>query len=228
MPAFLAHGKTNTKMADLQADPVNVPDQPSGGRQTQRRDSTQKAIRDAAISMFSEYGYHAVTLRKLADRIGIQAGSLYNHIENKQELLFEILYEIMSDLVKSYESKVAPVKGAEARLDAFIRNHVEFHTARKEEVFIGNMELRNLSAENRERMVELRDRYQNYLIEILREGQASGIFHVRDARMLAFAILGMLNAVANWFNPAGRRSADDIAEHYAHLIHAMVASPSTD
>lgn len=212
-------------MDDSQAAPVNASDQPAAGRQGQRRGSTQKAIRDAAISMFSEYGYHAVTLRKLADRIGIQAGSLYNHIENKQELLFEILYEIMSDLVKSYETRVAPVTGAQARLDAFIRNHVEFHTARKEEVFIGNMELRNLSAENRERMVALRDSYQNHLIEILREGQASGVFHFRDARMLAFAILGMLNAVANWFNPAGRSSAEDIAEHYAQLIHAMVAPP---
>ncbi len=188
-----------------------------------RRDSTQKAIRDVAISMFSEFGYHAVTLRKLADRIGIQAGSLYNHIENKQELLFEILYEIMSDLVRGFEEKVAPVKGAEARLDAFIRNHVAFHTARKEEVFIGNMELRNLSPENRAKMVALRDRYQSHLIEILREGQQAGVFEVREPRMIAFAVLGMLNAVANWFNPGGRQSADEIADNYVELIHAMVA-----
>lgn len=196
------------------------------GRAAPRRDSTQKAIRDAAISMFSEFGYHAVTLRKLADRIGIQAGSLYNHIENKQELLFEILYEIMSDLVRSYDQKVEPVTGTAERLDAFIRNHVEFHTSRKEEVFIGNMELRNLVPENRARMVALRDSYQKRLIEILRQGQAEGLFHVQDVQMLTFAILGMLNAVPNWFDPAGRRSADDIAEHYAELIHAMVAPRS--
>ena len=210
-------------MVDLPAATSGAADQPVTGRQAQRRDSTQKAIRDNAISMFSEFGYHAVTLRKLADRIGIQAGSLYNHIENKQELLFEILYEIMSDLVKSYDEVVAPVNGPRPRLDAFIRNHIAFHTARKEEVFIGNMELRNLSPENRDRMVVLRDTYQNYLIEILKEGQSAGVFDVRDARMLAFAILGMLNSVANWFNPAGRSSADDIADHYVELIHAMVA-----
>lgn len=196
-------------------------------RPAPRRDSTQRAIRDTAISMFSEFGYHAVTLRKLADRIGIQAGSLYNHIENKQELLFEILYEIMGDLVRSYEEKVEPVTGPVEKLDAFIRNHVDFHTSRKEEVFIGNMELRNLSQENRALMVELRDRYQKRLTEILREGQNAGLFHIQDAQMLTFAILGMLNAVPNWFDPAGRRSAADIAEYYAELIHAMVAPRTT-
>jgi AcrR family transcriptional regulator len=196
---------------------------PAAGRPRGRGDATQKAIRDAAIAMFSELGYHAVTLRSLADRIGIQAGSLYNHIENKQELLFEILHEIMSDLVRSFEEKVAPVKGAQARLDAFIANHVAFHTARQQEVFIGNMELRNLSPENRAKLIALRDRYQAHLLAILREGRSIGAFTMQDDRMVAFAILGMLNAVANWFNAEGRRSADDIAAQYTKLIHAMVS-----
>ncbi|MEC9344266.1 MAG: TetR/AcrR family transcriptional regulator [Pseudomonadota bacterium] len=193
------------------------------GRQGHHRDSTQKAIRDAAISMFSEHGYHAVTLRKLADRIGIQAGSLYNHIENKQELLFEILYDIMNDLVVSFEEKVAPVEGPQERLRAFIRNHVVFHTARKEEVFIGNMELRNLSPENRGKLIDLRDKYQRYVVDILEEGCREGVFSVAEPRLAAFAILGMPNAVANWFNPAGPQSADDIADQYTRYINAMVA-----
>lgn len=219
-------GFLENDMVEVPATSKTTVDSSSG---RPRGDSTQKAIYDTAISMFSEFGYHAVTLRKLADRIGIQAGSLYNHIENKQELLFEILYGIMSDLVRSYEEKVRHVSGTQDKLDIFIRNHVDFHTSRKEEVFIGNMELRNLSPENRARMVELRDSYQKHLIEILRQGQAEGLFHVQDVHMLTFAILGMLNAVPNWFDPSGRRSADDIAQHYAELIHAMVAPrPAND
>jgi AcrR family transcriptional regulator len=192
-------------------------------RSGQRRDSTQKAIRDASISMFSEYGYHAVTLRKLADRIGIQAGSLYNHIENKQQLLADILYEIMSDLVSGFERDVLPLKGPEQRLHGFIRNHISFHTRRQEEVFIGNMEMRSLSEENRAKLVALRDRYQQYLIDILREGQQGGVFEVYDVRMVAFAILGMLNAVANWFRPDGSQSAEDIVAHYTRFVAKMVA-----
>lgn len=210
-------------MDELSAERAGA-NQPAPKRRLgERRDSTQKAIRETAISMFYEYGYHAVTLRKLADRIGIQAGSLYNHIENKQELLFEILYDIMNDLVVSFEQEVAPLKTPEERLRAFIHNHVVFHTARKEEVFIGNMELRNLSPENREKMIALRDRYQNFVVEILRDGQNAGVFKVGNPRMVAFAILGMLNSVANWFNPAGNQSADDIADQYTGYIHAIVA-----
>jgi AcrR family transcriptional regulator len=209
-------------MADT---PSPVADAPTVQRRTgQRGDATQKAIRDAAISMFSEYGYHAVTLRKLADRIGIQAGSLYNHIENKQQLLADILYEILNDLVVGFERDVAPLQGPKARLRGFIRNHVSFHTRRQEEVFIGNMEMRSLSPENRARLVALRDRYQQYLIDILRDGQAKGVFEVYDVRMKAFAILGMLNAVANWFRPNGEQSDDDIIAHYTHFVEKLVAA----
>jgi AcrR family transcriptional regulator len=188
-----------------------------------RRDSTQKALRDAAVSMFAEFGYHAVTLRNLADRIGIQAGSLYNHIENKQQLLFEILQEIMIDLITGCETALASAHSPAERLEAFIDNHITFHTSRQSEVFIGNMELRNLSPENFAKMVALRDQYQRHLSDILLEGKEHGAFELREVRMTTFAVFGMLNGVSNWFNPAGPQTSAQVAEHYRDLVLRIVA-----
>jgi AcrR family transcriptional regulator len=187
-----------------------------------RNGNTQSAIREAAVVMFSKYGYHAVTLRKMAEQIGIQAGSLYNHIANKEELLFELLSGIMTDLIESYEEKARGIEDSAKLLDIFIDNHIAFHTSRKAEVFIGNMELRNLSPENYARMVVLRDRYQSVLTDIIHAGANDGAFSVRNERMTVFAIFGMLNAVANWFDAEGAMSTDELSEYYRELVWKLV------
>ncbi len=51
---------------------------------------TMEAIRKAGLRLIFEHGYAAMSLRQLASEVGIQAGSLYNHIATKQELLFDL------------------------------------------------------------------------------------------------------------------------------------------
>ena len=49
-----------------------------------------QAIRDAGLRLIYRHGYEVMSLRQLAREVGIQAGSLYNHISTKQQLLFEL------------------------------------------------------------------------------------------------------------------------------------------
>ena len=186
--------------------------------------NTERAIRTAAVSMFSSQGYHAATLRKLAEEIGIKAGSLYNHIHNKQDLLYSLLNGIMQDLLQGFESKVEGVDDPKRRLEIFIDNHVEFHTSRSEEVFIGNMELRNLESENHRALVKLRDRYQRKLTEILADGERTGQFAIDDMKTTVFAIFGMLNGISVWFNPRGPQSSSQISKRFQKLIWLIVAA----
>lgn len=184
--------------------------------------NTELALRAAAVSMFSKQGYHAATLRKLAGEIGIKAGSLYNHINNKQELLYSLLNEIMQDLLRGFEEKVAGIDDPKRRLEIFIDNHVEFHTSRSEEVFIGNMELRNLEPEYYRALVKLRDRYQRKLTEILTDGASTGQFAIDDMKTTVFAIFGMLNGISVWFNPRGSQSSSQISKQFQKLIWLIV------
>lgn len=39
------------------------------------------------MALFAEVGYDGLSMRQLADRLGVQAGSLYYHVQNKSELL---------------------------------------------------------------------------------------------------------------------------------------------
>ena len=47
----------------------------------------------AALELFAERGFSRVGMRDLAAHMGIAAGSLYNHNESKEALLFEFIEE---------------------------------------------------------------------------------------------------------------------------------------
>jgi hypothetical protein len=129
----------------------------------------------------------------------------------------------MQELLQGFEQKTEGIDDPKRRLEIFIDNHIEFHTSRSEEVFIGNMELRNLEREHRQTLVKLRDRYQRKLAEILADGEKTGQFSIEDMKTTVFAIFGMLNGIAVWFNPRGSQSSSQISKRFQKLIWLIVA-----
>ncbi len=79
-----------------------------------RRGLTRADIIQAAIAMIESEGLHRFSLRELANRLHIQAASLYNHIRNMDELYTEIGYYAISELKKVQLDAIAGKRRAEA------------------------------------------------------------------------------------------------------------------
>ena len=54
-------------------------------------DITGPRIREAALRLFAQHGFAAVSMRQIASEVGVQAGALYNYIPDKQSLLFDLM-----------------------------------------------------------------------------------------------------------------------------------------
>src|ERR1700749_2480795 len=96
---------------------------------------TQEAIRRAGLRLIFEHGYEAMSLRQLAAEVGIQVGSLYNHIATKQELLFDLVQDHINELLCQLDLALEGKAEPRDRLRAFVAFHVGYHTTRKREVF---------------------------------------------------------------------------------------------
>lgn len=59
--------------------------------------SRQRVI-EAALALADEGGVEALTMRKLADQLGVRAMSLYNHVANKDDLLDALVDAAMSEI----------------------------------------------------------------------------------------------------------------------------------
>jgi TetR/AcrR family transcriptional regulator, cholesterol catabolism regulator len=179
---------------------------------------TAEAIRHAAVDLFYKHGYETTTLRGIADKVGIQVGSLYNHIPSKEKLLYSIMSEVMLDLLASLEKALEPWTEPVDRMRAAVECHVLFHAERAKEVFVGNSELRSLEPADRRAVVGLRDRYEAIFLQILERGGEAGVFWFTDAKLLTYAILATGTQVSSWYKPRGRLSLQQIASTYSDFV----------
>src|SRR5690606_20953610 len=56
-----------------------------------KKSAKKELILATAAAMFREKGFAASSMRDLAEKIGIEAASLYNHIQSKAQILEEII-----------------------------------------------------------------------------------------------------------------------------------------
>ncbi|MEJ1158086.1 TetR/AcrR family transcriptional regulator [Prosthecomicrobium sp. N25] len=179
---------------------------------------TAQSIREAGLRLIYEHGYEAMSLRQLGQEVGLQSGSLYNHIASKQALLFEIVLAHMEDLTAHAQAALAGLTDPVDRLRAFCRLHLAYHMTRRAEVVVANMELRSLEPENRARIVALRDGYEARLSAILADGKAAGVFRVEDVRVTTFALIAMLTGISQWYRPDGRLGQEDLIRIHTGLV----------
>lgn len=59
---------------------------------------TRRAIVEAGLEILDEYGLADLTMRRVADALGVQAGALYYHVPNKQSLLAAVADEVLSQV----------------------------------------------------------------------------------------------------------------------------------
>jgi AcrR family transcriptional regulator len=184
---------------------------------------TLEAIRKAGLRLIFEHGYAAMSLRHLAAEVGIQVGSLYNHISTKQELLFELVQDHVNDLLRQLDLAMDGKKGPEEKLRTFVAFHVTYHMSRKREVFIANSELRSLEPKNYDAIVALRSAYEQRLAGILAEGVSEGVFDVVDVQVATFAIIALLTGLTAWYRPGGRLTKEAIVAAHEKLVLSGVS-----
>ena len=63
-----------------------------------RRRLDRKQIVDTAVELADENGIDTVSMRNIAERLGVTAMALYKHVANRSELLDEMLDQALSDI----------------------------------------------------------------------------------------------------------------------------------
>lgn len=56
-------------------------------------DITRLAIEDAALELYMDQGYHATSMRQIADQAGLALGGIYNHFKSKEEIFEAIIID---------------------------------------------------------------------------------------------------------------------------------------
>lgn len=179
---------------------------------------TGPKVQAAALRLIARHGCAAVSMRQIAQEVGVQAGALYNYTPDKQSLLFGLMRDHMVEALEARRAAACPEKTPSEQLEAFTRFHIRWHRNRADAVFVAYMELRNLSPENFAEIERLRKAYEDGLQTILEAGEATGEFVLKDAKITAYAIIAMLTGMSTWYREGGRLDLDRIEEIYVGMV----------
>jgi len=188
-------------------------------------EKTRAMVEEAAIRLIARHGFAAVSMRQIAREVGVQAGALYLYTPDKQSLLRDIMRGHLEHLLQSWQDHAPDAEmPAIARLERFVRFHIDYHILRAEKVFISYMELRNLEQENFAEIERLRRSYEHLVEEILTAGAAEGVFHHADTRLTTLAMIAMLTGVSTWYRDDGRLPPQAIATRYVDMAFRLAGA----
>lgn len=185
---------------------------------------TGQRIVEAAATLFYEKGYHGTTMREVAAAVDIKAGSLYNHYPGKQDLLFQIAYGTMEELLEGGRAAIAPHTEARDQLRALIVRHVTYHAERRFQARVADEQLHALEPDRREAVLRIRDSYTDLFKHILEAGRTAHGWNVPNVSAITFAIGGMCTFVDTWYRENGALGADEIGAMYADFILTALES----
>lgn len=157
--------------------------------------STKKdIILKSAATLFRTKGFKATSVRELAESLGIEAPSLYNHIGSKVEILEDICFGIAEDYTAFMENTVLSKENALTKTTQIIQFHIQKVYNDFDKVFVADHEWKHLPKKQLEQFLMQRKAYENNFVMIIEEGQKK-YFKNTDAKITVFTILSAVRGL---------------------------------
>ena len=177
----------------------------------------------AAARIFREKGYHATSVRDIAESVGLLKGSLYHYIRSKDELLARLFDGALEGTVRELETIALRDTSASDRLREMVRAYVGAVTANLDAVGLYLREWRSLPAPELSRLRAKRHAMRALFENVVAEGVRAREFAAADEKIATLAILGMCNWIFEWYRPRGRLRPDDLANELAERAARSVS-----
>jgi AcrR family transcriptional regulator len=166
--------------------------------QTGKNSSKKEVIIKKAASLFKTKSYSASSMRELADVVGVEAPSLYNHIGSKSELLQEICFKIGSQFTEQIENIRNSDKNMVAKIEAVIRFHIEIMAENFDEVYVANHEWKHLEEPYLTDFLTIRRSYEKSLMNFIEEGIEKKEIKPVNAYVTVLTILSAVRGLEFW------------------------------
>lgn len=179
----------------------------------------QEILRTAA-RLFQQQGYDATSMNDVAAALKLSKGGLYHHFQSKDEILFNLMNHAMDITEESVLKPVMAIPDPEQRLRALIRRHIAVVLSERDrEITVMLHENHPLPPVLRKRINARKKDYIHFLENLVAEVErARGSKGAVTPRAAAFALLGMLNWIYQWYRPEGALQEESLAQQYTEIF----------
>ncbi len=186
------------------------------------KSSKREVILIKAATMFKDKGFAASSMRDLAETVGIEAASLYNHIKSKSEILQEIIFHAASECNIQLDEVDAEGKSSLKKIEEIIRLHVRMMLTRFEEYHVMTHEWIHLSEPHLTNFINLRRNYVQRLEEIVDQGIRNKEMKPVIPYVAVLTILSAVRGLEFWHRSQKKYSPQQMEDNMVtHLITGL-------
>ena len=180
--------------------------------------SKREIIKECAAQLFRKKGYKATSMRDLAQSVGMEAASLYNHISSKQEIFQELLLTMADMFTVGMEEINNSSHTAITKIEKLISMHVRFAIDHTDSISLITHEWVHLEDEARENFIRLRDSYEHKFEQIIKDCITEGTFTKVDPEIALFSILSTLRWLYSWYSKNRNHNPVELEKEMIHCL----------
>ena len=180
----------------------------------------RQEILRAAARLFQQQGYDATSMNDVAAALKLSKGGLYHHFQSKDEILYNIMSHAMDITEERVINVARRIEGAEERLRTLIRLHIEVVLSEEDrEITVMLHENHPLPPALRRKINGRKKDYvhfvENLVADVQRQRNSTSQVTPRAA---AFALVGMINWIYQWYRHDGSLTGDALVRQYTDIF----------
>ncbi|MCZ2223522.1 MAG: TetR/AcrR family transcriptional regulator [Chitinophagales bacterium] len=180
--------------------------------------SRKDFILKKASSLFREKGFKSASMRDLAEVVGVEAASLYNHIKNKNELLHEICFKVAN----RYNEKIEQIEAEDIspldKVEKLLRFHIQGMVQQFEEVYVSDREWKYLSEPYLSNFHTQRKNYRKRFASIIDAGIQKKEIKRVDASTAVLIMLHAISGIESWHRSKQKISGKELEENIIVIL----------
>lgn len=180
--------------------------------------SRKDIIVSKAASLFREKGYKATSMRELADAVGVEAASLYNHIHSKTEILHVICFNVANRFMSHMESIELENVSAIIKVEKLLRFHINEMLHQYEEVYVSDREWKHLTDPYLSNFQNQRRTYRKRFAAIIEKGIVDGEIKSIDAPTAVLIMLHAVSGIESWHRSTAKISGKELEENMVTIM----------
>ncbi|MFC1822900.1 TetR/AcrR family transcriptional regulator [Thermodesulfobacteriota bacterium] len=185
-------------------------------------------ILKATTKLMSERGYHGTSIQMIADEVGITKSTIIHHFKNKEGILLAILEEFVPTATREMTGIVKDknINGID-KLKNFLQFHMDQVQQHRDVLNLYIRESRYFGEFQRKVYEDNQRAYSNLAEDIIDQIQKENedIFKGLIAKVVANAILGMVNYAVIWYRDNGKLNTGQMADHFFQIIMGNFNNP---
>ncbi len=185
---------------------------------TENNLTRKDVIVSKAATLFREKGFKAASMRDLAEAVGVEAASLYNHIKSKTEILHELCFSVANRFMHKMDEVEAEQTSSIVKVEKLLRFHISGMIEHYEEVYVSDREWKHLSDPYLSNFQNQRRIYRKRFASIIEEGIKNQEIKKIDAATAVLIVLHAISGIESWHRSTQKITAEELEENMISIL----------